>query len=213
MVVANRKCWWRSGDAMNAAGFFQAKFQDHLRVVEETRLGLEEPFKGLGQALIEVFRRSGKLMFFGNGGSASDAQHLATEFVVRFTVNRKALPAIALTTDTSILTAIGNDFGFDHIFERQVEALCTSKDLAIGISTSGKSENVARGLLAARKLGAVTAALLGGDGGRIKELADYALIVPSPVTARIQEVHILLGHILCDYVEEQLFPDAQKTKA
>jgi D-sedoheptulose 7-phosphate isomerase len=147
---------------------------------------------------------SGKV---ANWFCAADAQHMATELVVRFKRNRRALPAIALTTDTSALTAIGNDFGFDHLFERQVEALCSSKDLVVGISTSGNSENVVRGLLAARKLGAVTAAFLGGDGGRIKSLADHTLIVPSTVTARIQEVHILLGHILCDYIEEQFFLD------
>ncbi|MGC8495151.1 MAG: D-sedoheptulose 7-phosphate isomerase [Syntrophobacteraceae bacterium] len=185
--------------------FFQASFAEHTKAVDDSRLRLEKGFERLAQCSIEVFRGGGKLLFFGNGGSAADAQHLATEFVVRFRKDRKALPAIALTTDTSALTAIGNDFGFDCLFERQVEALCTAKDLVIGISTSGKSENVARGLIAAKNLGAATAALLGGDGGRIKDLVDHALIVPSKVTARIQEVHILIGHILCDYIEERLF--------
>ncbi len=190
--------------------FFQDSFAEHTKIIDDSRLRLEKGFARLAKCSTEVFRGGGKLLFFGNGGSAADAQHLATEFVVRFRRNRKALPAIALTTDTSALTAIGNDFGFDHLFERQVEALCTSKDLLIGISTSGNSENVARGLIAAKSLGARTAALLGGDGGRIKELVDHPLIIPSKVTARVQEVHILLGHILCDYVEEQLFGVQEK---
>jgi D-sedoheptulose 7-phosphate isomerase len=195
------------------SNFLLDQFEEHLQILTKTKSSVQEPFYGLAEAVAYCLRQGGKLFLFGNGGSAADAQHMATEFVVRFKVNRKALPAIALTTDTSALTAIGNDFGFDHLFERQVEALCTSKDLVIGISTSGNSENVVRGLLAARELGAVTAALLGADGGRIKELADHVLIVPSKVTARIQEVHILLGHILCDYVEEQFFPDAVKKPA
>jgi D-sedoheptulose 7-phosphate isomerase len=141
---------------------------------------------------------------FGNGGSAADAQHLATELVVRYRANRRALPAIALTTDTSALTAIGNDFGFDALFERQVEALCAAGDVAIGISTSGNSENVIRGLVAARARGAVTVGLGGGDGGRLARSVDYAVIVPSTVTARIQEMHILLGHSLCAFLEAQL---------
>lgn len=185
--------------------WLEAQFEEHQNVVNDAKRRIAEEFKQLTEASVSTLRQGGKLVFFGNGGSAADAQHLATELVVRFKVNRKALPGIALTTDTSALTAIGNDFGFDHIFERQVEALCTPKDLAVGISTSGNSENVARGLQAARRLGATTAALLGGNGGRIKEMADHVLIIPSNVTARIQEVHILLGHILCDYVEQELF--------
>jgi D-sedoheptulose 7-phosphate isomerase len=198
---------------MSIREYFHKSIDEHAKVIDDSRTLLEAPFVQLVEAIAGALDREGKIVFFGNGGSAADAQHLATEFVVRFKVNRKALPAIALTTDTSALTAIGNDFGFDHIFERQVEALCTSKDLVIGISTSGNSENVVRGLLAARRLGAVTAALLGGDGGRIREVADHALVVPSTVTARIQEVHILLGHTLCDYVEERFFPDAGKNPA
>ncbi|SPF49903.1 Phosphoheptose isomerase [Syntrophobacter sp. SbD1] len=189
---------------MNAADFFRADFRQHLRVVEDAMLGLEMAYQQLAQTLLEVFRRSGKVIFFGNGGSAADAQHLATEFMVRFNLNRKPFAAIALTTDTSCLTAIGNDLGFDRLFERQIEALCSSKDLAIGISTSGNSENVIRGLVAAKELGAITAAFGGGDGGRIKDLVDHALIVPSKETPRIQEVHILLGHSLCGFVEAQL---------
>jgi D-sedoheptulose 7-phosphate isomerase len=187
------------------SNWLEKQFEQHQNAVNDAKRRIAEEFKQLTEASVSTLRQGGKLVFFGNGGSAADAQHLATELVVRFKVNRKALPAIALTTDTSALTAIGNDFGFDHLFERQVEALCTPKDLVVGISTSGNSENVVRGLIAARRLGATTAALLGGDGGRIKELADHVLIIPSNVTARIQEVHILLGHILCDYVEQELF--------
>lgn len=192
------------GNEMNATDFFREDFRQHLRVVEDALLGLEKAYQRLAQALIVVLRQSGKIILFGNGGSAADAQHLATEFVVRFKVNRKPFAAIALTTDTSCLTAIGNDFGFDHLFERQIEALCSPKDLVIGISTSGNSENVIRGLMAAKELGAITAAFGGGDGGRIKDLVDHALIVPSKETARIQEVHILLGHSLVGFVEAEL---------
>ena len=141
-------------------------------------------------------------MFFGNGGSAADAQHLATELVVRYKINRTPLAAIALTTDSSLLTAGANDFGYDTVFECQVRALGRPGDVAIGISTSGNSENVIRALTAAREIGVVPAALTGGDGGRLGGLADPLLIVPSSVTARIQEMHITLGHMLCDVVEQ-----------
>lgn len=192
---------------------FKSEFASHLHVVQETMACLETDFSKFCQAVATALQEGGKIFFFGNGGSAADAQHLATEFVVRFKLNRKALPALALTTDTSALTAISNDFGFDHLFERQIEALCTSRDLVIGISTSGNSENVIRALLAAKERGAVTAALGGGDGGRMKSLVDHALIVPSNVTARIQEVHILIGHALCGYVEEELCRSPLKEEA
>jgi D-sedoheptulose 7-phosphate isomerase len=148
--------------------------------------------------------RSGhKLLFFGNGGSAADAQHLATEFVVRYRKNRPALAAIALTTDTSALTAIGNDFGFDELFARQVEALCGPGDVAIGITTSGNSENVIRGLRAAKAAGAVTVAFTGEGGGRLAGQVDRSIFIPSKVTARIQEMHLMLGHVLCALLEQE----------
>jgi D-sedoheptulose 7-phosphate isomerase len=180
------------------------ELSEHLAICERTREATKRAFGDAARACATALRDGRKLLLFGNGGSAADAQHLATELVVRYRANRRALPAIALTTDTSALTAIGNDFGFDALFERQVEALCAAGDVAIGISTSGNSENVIRGLVAARARGAVTVGLGGGDGGRLARSVDYAVIVPSTVTARIQEMHILLGHSLCAFLEAQL---------
>ena len=165
---------------------------------------MRETFPRLVAACLESIRHGHKLLFFGNGGSAADAQHFATELMVRYKANRAAISALALTTDTSALTAIGNDLGFDDLFARQVEGLCSAGDVAIGISTSGNSENVIRGLRAARAKGAVTVAFTGGDGGRIQSHADHAIVVPSTTTARIQEMHLLLGHSLCALLEESL---------
>ena len=149
-------------------------------------------------------------MFFGNGGSAADAQHLATELTVRYKTDRAAIAALALTTDTSALTAIANDFGYDMLFSRQIEALAKPGDVAIGISTSGESENVIAALVKARELDVVAAGLSGGDGGRMVSVADPLLIVPTQVTARIQEMHIMLGQMLCNAVEIEmgLVPEA-----
>lgn len=146
-----------------------------------------------------MLRAGGKLLFCGNGGSAADAQHIATEFTVRFETTRQALPAIALSTDTSALTAASNDLGYEQVFARQVEALGRPGDMLVGITTSGKSPNVSAALVAARAAGLVTACLTGRDGGDIaaRGLADHCLIVPSATTAHIQEVHIFLGHLLC----------------
>jgi D-sedoheptulose 7-phosphate isomerase len=184
----------------------RSEFLEHEELVLECRESLQECFSQVASASLTALRAGGKLIFFGNGGSAADAQHLATEIVVRFRTNRRALPALALTTDTSALTAIGNDFGFDLIFARQIEALCCKDDYVIGLSTSGNSENVVQGVLAAKEKGSLTAALLGGDGGRIQSLVDHPLVIPSRVTARIQEMHILLGHILCGIIETELGP-------
>jgi D-sedoheptulose 7-phosphate isomerase len=156
------------------------------------------------EVIIEAIRAGGKLLAFGNGGSAADAQHICGELVGRFKRERRAFPAIALTTDTSILTAVGNDYGFDCTFERQVEALCRAGDVALGISTSGNAENVVRGIEKARQLGAFTIGLTGGDGGRLARTADLALVVPTNDTPGIQQVHITIGHILCDLVESAL---------
>ena len=164
------------------------------KILEATRL-IKESLAG-----------GGKLLLMGNGGSAADAQHIAAELVGRFKNERPAIPAIALTVDTSILTALGNDYGFDTIFSRQIEALCVRGDVAIGISTSGNSENVIRALKKAKEIGAATAALGGGDGGRMKEIADHTIIVPSKTTARIQEMHIIIGHMLCGAIERGLVP-------
>ena len=146
----------------------------------------------------------GKLMLMGNGGSAGDAQHIAAELVGRFKKERKAMPALALTVDTSSLTALGNDYGFDTIFERQVEALANKNDTVIGISTSGNSENIIRGVNKANSIGAFTIGLLGNDGGKLKDAVNLPIIIPSNDTARIQEVHITIGHIICEIIEEDL---------
>ena len=146
---------------------------------------------------------AGRTVFFcGNGGSAADAQHLAAEFVGRFVRERDGLPAIALTTDTSILTAVGNDYGFDTVFSRQVKALARPDDLVVGLSTSGNSANVLAAFAAAQKAGAKTIAFTGRSGGKMKEIADCTIAVPADVTARIQEMHIMIGHILCEWIDE-----------
>jgi len=146
-----------------------------------------------------------KLLVMGNGGSAADAQHFAAEIIGRFKLERRALPAVALTTDTSVLTAIGNDYGFDAVFSRQVEGLGAPGDVVVGISTSGNSANVLAALAKARELGCRTIALLGRDGGTIKTVADISIIVPSSDTPRIQEGHITIIHIVCDLLEKRLF--------
>ena len=159
------------------------------------------------QTLAEVLQSGGKLLLFGNGGSAADAQHLAAEFVNRFQVERPPLAALALTTDTSILTAVANDYDFVQVFAKQVRALGRPGDLALGLSTSGNSPNVVEGLKAARELGLKTLALSGRDGGPVAAAAELALIVPSWNTPRIQEVHITIGHVLCDLVDYLLYPE------
>ena len=171
-----------------------------LRFVEENAARIA----AVAQRMAEVLRRGGKLLFVGNGGSAADAQHLAAEFVNRFQRDRRALAAIALTTDSSILTSIGNDSGFDQIFSRQVEALGRPGDLLVAISTSGNSPNVLRAVEAARALGVFSIGLCGGSGGALATTTDETFIVPSPETPRIQEAHITLGHAWCALVEDLL---------
>ena len=158
--------------------------------------------------LAATLKQGGKILLFGNGGSAADAQHLAAEFVNRFRIERPPLAALALTTDTSVLTSIANDYDFLEVFAKQVQALGRSEDAALGLSTSGNSPNVVRGLEAARQLGLRTLALSGGDGGPVARAAELALVVPSQSTPRIQEVHITIGHVLCDLVDFLLFPEA-----
>jgi len=159
----------------------------------------------ISQIIIEALKKGGKLIIFGNGGSASDAQHIAAELVGRFKKDRPALAAIALTTNTSIITALANDFGYDVIFSRQIEALADKRDVVFGISTSGKAKNVIIAIKQAKKMGLKTIALTGGDGGELAKIADISLIVPSSVTARIQEAHIVIGHIICELIEEESF--------
>lgn len=162
----------------------------------------------LGQAVemvVEAFKVGNKVLLFGNGGSAADAQHIAAEFVNRYQIERPPLPAIALTTDTSILTSISNDYGYIDSFSKQVKALGREGDVAIGISTSGTAANVIKAIKAAKEMGLKTISLTGGDGGDLAKLTDIALVVDSPITPRIQEVHITIGHVLCEMVDRMLF--------
>lgn len=155
----------------------------------------------VARAIMDAFRRGNKILLFGNGGSAADAQHLASEFVNRFSVDRRPLPAIALTTDSSVITSISNDISFSEIFKRQVMALGKMGDIGWGISTSGNSENVLNGLIAAREGGLITISMTGMDGGRIRPISDFSLHVDSMSVPRIQEVHITAGHIICELVD------------
>lgn len=175
---------------------------DSIQIKEEllrTRIG---DILKISRAMIECLKKKGKILVCGNGGSAGDSQHIVAELVGKFQKERPGLSAVALTTNTSILTAIGNDYGYEQVFSRQVEALAQKNDLLLGISTSGKAKNVACALRQAKKAGIKTAILTGGDGGELAKLADICLIVPSSITARIQEAHITIGHIICGLIEE-----------
>lgn len=184
--------------------FWQSEFTEHEDVMALTRQQLAQPFERLVEAATACIEAGGKIFFFGNGGSASDAQHLATELTARYKTDRKAIAAIALSTDTSALTAIGNDYGFERVFSRQIEALGRKGDLAIGISTSGNSPNVIRALEECRAIGITAVGFTGQTGGKLKPLCDILLNVPSATTARIQEMHITLGQMLCGALEINL---------
>jgi D-sedoheptulose 7-phosphate isomerase len=158
----------------------------------------------VAELIVKAMRQGRKLLLFGNGGSAADAQHLAAEFVGRFAIERAALPAFALSVNTSCLTAIGNDYGFDQVFARQIEAFGKPGDVAVGISTSGNSANVLLGLAKAKEIGLTTVALTGDSGGKMKNDADYCVCVPSSETPRIQECHILIGHVIAELVEKAI---------
>ena len=160
-------------------------------------------------AIRDRLANGGKLLLMGNGGSAADSQHIAAELIGRFKRERKAIPALALTVDSSSLTALGNDYGFDTIFSRQIEALAAPIDAVIGISTSGNSSNVIRALKLAREIGAVTIGFMGNDGGNMKNCVDISIIVPSNDTARIQEVHITIGHIICEIIEQDFVNESK----
>lgn len=155
--------------------------------------------------ITRCLRQNGKILWMGNGGSAADCQHMAAEFVGRFEQERKGLASIALTTDTSILTSVGNDYGFEKIFSRQIESLCNNNDIVIGISTSGNSRNIVEGFNKAQEIGAYTIGFTGNNGGLMADQVDTCIIVPSNNTARIQEAHILMGHIICACVETDYF--------
>ena len=194
--------------AVDAAALYENAFDEHLRVIAQIRDALRQPFVELVAAVSGALNAGGKLIIFGNGGSAADAQHIAAEFVVRYRNERRALPAIALTVDSSILTAAANDYSYDDIFSRQVEALGRPGDVALGISTSGNSPNVLKALEAARRGGLIAAGLSGKAGGKMKGAASPLLIVESETTARIQEMHILLGHLLCEAIDEEFAAEA-----
>lgn len=189
---------------MDISSYFNLEFSEHLDVARNTQNTLNKLIASLIEACANSVRSGGKILLFGNGGSAGDAQHIATELTIRYIKDRAAIPAIALTTDSSTLTAAGNDLGFEKVFARQLEALARPGDIAIAISTSGRSANILSALRTARTLGLVTAAFGGKNGGDLVGLADHLLIVPSNTTARIQEMHILLGHILCGGLEATL---------
>jgi D-sedoheptulose 7-phosphate isomerase len=189
---------------MDMKGKIEAELQESIEVKKEVLMSLSPVIEQAAGAMITAFKAGNKVLFFGNGGSAGDAQHLAAELISRYRLERKALAAIALTTDTSIITAIGNDYNFDMIFARQIEGLAKNGDIAFGLSTSGNSQNVIAGLEKAKQFGCLTIGLTGSTG-RIAELVDIAIKVPSKVTARIQESHITIGHILCGLIEAELF--------
>jgi D-sedoheptulose 7-phosphate isomerase len=175
--------------------------------VKESLLKTHPPIiRQAAELMYRCVKEGNKILFFGNGGSASDSQHMAAEFVGRYERERRGLPAIALTTDTSILTAVGNDYGFETVFRRQIEALGKKGDVAFGISTSGNSPNVLLGIQKAKELGLSTIVLSGRDGGKMKGLADISIVIPTQKTSRIQECHIMIGHILCERIDE-LFLD------
>jgi D-sedoheptulose 7-phosphate isomerase len=192
---------------MALLGRFQEAVAEASRLKSQVVAEQGEMVVAAARMLAEALRAGGKVLIFGNGGSAADAQHLAAEFVNRFRIERPPLAALALTTDTSILTSIANDYDFQEVFAKQVRALGRPGDVAVGLSTSGASPNVALALRVARELGLKTLALSGGDGGPVAAGADLALIVPSRETPRIQEVHITVGHVLCDLVDYLLFPE------
>ncbi len=182
--------------------FLQAEFVEHHKVFHATRDAVREEFAALLQASVDSVRAGGKLIFFGNGGSAADAQHIAAELVARLSRTRRALAAVALTTNTSTLTAIANDNSFDEVFSRQVEAFVRPGDVLIGLSTSGNSKNVLRGLEEGNRKKALTVGWTGESGGKLPEVVELCLRIPSSDTQRIQECHITVGHILCGMVED-----------
>jgi len=189
-----------SANGPPTAAIFERAIAEHLEVIRGIQ-NQQPVLVSIAQAMSATLRSGGKVLWCGNGGSAADSQHLAAELVGRFRCERRALPSVALTTDTSILTALANDYGYEAVFVRQVEALGRSGDLLVGISTSGNSENVVCALTAARANGLVTVAFTGAGGGRMAPLADHLFSVESRDTARIQEAHILAGHLLCDWIE------------
>jgi len=178
------------------------EFNEHLKITQATMESIGDSLEIAANLCIDSLKNGGKILIFGNGGSAADAQHIAAELVGRYKTERKGLPAIALTTDTSALTAIGNDCGYNQIFNRQVEALANKGDVVIGISTGGGSSNVISGLELAKNLGCKTIGFSGRGGGDMNTLCDTNLVVPAEDTARIQEMHIIIGHTICHLIDQ-----------
>ena len=208
-----------AGTQMRNSVIHNGDFEERVRrsieasiAVKQLLLGSAKVVSGMAtvsQILIDAIKKGNKPLLFGNGGSAADAQHIAAEFVGRFAFDRAALPALALSVNTSSVTAIGNDYGFDFVFARQIEALGRAGDVAIGISTSGNSLNVLKAVAVAKKMGLHTVALTGAIGGKLKSAVDYCICAPSNETPRIQECHILIGHIMSELVEESIFHEEQ----
>ena len=182
---------------------FESTVKEHLVTIEKITQQADI-IQQIAVQMADAIRSGGKIIWMGNGGSAADSQHLAAEFVGRFERERPGYPSLALTTDTSILTAVANDYGFERIFERQIETLCRPGDVVVGISTSGNSLNVIKGITKAEEIGAVTVGFTGIDGGSLSDLVQHIFKAQSSVTSRIQEAHIFAGHIICQYVEEEL---------
>lgn len=182
----------------------KTRIEQSIEVKEKLHDTQIENIEKAARMILSSLKNDGKLLVFGNGGSAADSQHIVAELVGRFKKERRALPAIALTVNTSILTAIGNDYGYDAIFSRQIEALAKSGDVALGLSTSGNSKNVIAALNKARTLGAKTVCLTGAGGGAMKDICDLLIAVDSKDTPRVQEAHILIGHILCELIENEI---------
>ena len=182
----------------------EKEFQGHLETIQEVIKTMNKPLQEASKLAVDTLRAGNKILLFGNGGSAADAQHIAAELTGRYKTERRGLPGIALTTDTSALTAIGNDYGYDRVFDRQVESLAQKGDLLIGISTSGNSKNVINAFKIGQEIGCKILGLTGRDGGAMNEYCDVNLIVPSSDTPRIQEMHILFGHTICQIIDNEL---------
>jgi D-sedoheptulose 7-phosphate isomerase len=182
--------------------YITSLFEEHITVAKKTLATLKGDIAKACEIVVTCSKSGKKVLLFGNGGSAADAQHIAAEFIGRYVKERRSLPAIALTTDTSALTAISNDYGYDRVFERQVEGLAVAGDVLIGLSTSGNSPNVVKALLAGKAAGCITIGLSGRDGGKMNDCCDVNIVIPSEITANIQEMHILIGHIICGAVDD-----------
>ena len=185
---------------MNNVEILRSALAEHQAVMVRLEALLPQ-IATVAEVMRDCLKRGNKILLMGNGGSAADSQHIAAEIVGRYKRERRGLPAIALTTDTSILTSVGNDYGFEFIYSRQVEALCVPNDVVFGISTSGNSANVVRAIEVAKQLGAITVGMLGGSGGKLAALCDHSLVMPTNDTPRIQEAHIFIGHMLCELAE------------